>query len=89
MHYELDYALRVCSQNRRTQSCVHIYSQMGLFEEAVELALEVRENIIHFFFFVNRRLKKKGGGVSIIIWILHVLMQINLKIMKSCVKSYG
>lgn len=42
MHYELDYALRVCSQNDRTQSCVHIYSQMGLFEDAVDLALEHR-----------------------------------------------
>lgn len=41
MHYKLDYALRVCSHNNRTQSCVHIYSQMGLYEEAVDLALEV------------------------------------------------
>ncbi|KAI7903291.1 Pep3/Vps18/deep orange family-domain-containing protein [Cokeromyces recurvatus] len=40
MHYKLDYALRICSQNGRTQSCVHLYSQMGLFEEAVNLALE-------------------------------------------------
>jgi hypothetical protein len=41
MHYKLDYALRVCNHNGRTQSCVHIYSQMGLYEEAVDLALEV------------------------------------------------
>lgn len=41
MHYKLDYALRICSHNNRTQSCVHIYSQMGLYEEAVDLALEV------------------------------------------------
>lgn len=41
MHYNLDYALRLCSQNQRTQSCVHIYSQMGLYEEAVNLALKV------------------------------------------------
>ncbi|KAI8370704.1 Pep3/Vps18/deep orange family-domain-containing protein [Radiomyces spectabilis] len=40
MHYNLDYALRLCSQNGRTQSCVHIYSQMGLYEEAVHLALK-------------------------------------------------
>ncbi|KAI7872143.1 Pep3/Vps18/deep orange family-domain-containing protein [Spinellus fusiger] len=40
MHYNLDYALRLCSQNNRTQSCVHIYSQMGLYEEAVHLALK-------------------------------------------------
>jgi hypothetical protein len=41
MHYKLDYALRICTHNGRTQSCVHIYSQMGLYEEAVDLALEV------------------------------------------------
>ena len=41
MHYDLDYALRLCTQNGRTQSCVHIYSQMGLYEEAVNLALKV------------------------------------------------
>ncbi|OBZ89341.1 Vacuolar protein sorting-associated protein 18 [Choanephora cucurbitarum] len=40
MHYKLDYALRICSQNQRTQSCVHIYSAMGLYEEAVDLALK-------------------------------------------------
>lgn len=45
MHYKLDYALRVCSHNERTQSCVHIYSQMGLYEEAVDLALEVGDCI--------------------------------------------
>ncbi|KAG2207051.1 hypothetical protein INT46_009184 [Mucor plumbeus] len=43
MHYKLDYALRICSHNNRTQSCVHIYSQMGLYEEAVDLALEHRD----------------------------------------------
>lgn len=41
MHYNLDYALRLCTQNGRNQSCVHIYSQMGLYEEAVNLALKV------------------------------------------------
>lgn len=42
MHYKLDYALRICMQNGRMHSCVHIYSQMGLYEEAVNLALEVK-----------------------------------------------
>jgi len=41
MHYNLDYALRVCTQNRRIQSCVNIYSSMGLYGEAVDLALKV------------------------------------------------
>ncbi|CAI2181674.1 1175_t:CDS:10 [Funneliformis geosporum] len=39
-YYNLDYALRLCSQNGRMQSCVHIYSNMGLYEEAVDLALK-------------------------------------------------
>ncbi|CAG8481720.1 2636_t:CDS:10 [Diversispora eburnea] len=39
-YYSMDYALRLCSQNERMQSCVHIYSNMGLFEEAVDLALQ-------------------------------------------------
>ncbi|ORX53539.1 hypothetical protein DM01DRAFT_1046133 [Hesseltinella vesiculosa] len=40
MQYNLDYALRLCNQHGRTQSCVHIYGQMGLYEEAVHLALQ-------------------------------------------------
>ena len=43
MHYELDHALRVCSEYKRTRSCVHIYGQMGLYEEAVRLALEHKD----------------------------------------------
>ncbi|KAG2188073.1 hypothetical protein INT44_000824 [Umbelopsis vinacea] len=43
MHYNLDYALRLCSQNNRMQSCVHIYSQMGLYEEAVSLSLKYHD----------------------------------------------
>ncbi|CAG8443951.1 10866_t:CDS:10 [Ambispora leptoticha] len=39
-HYNLDYALRLCTQNGRMQSCVHIYSNMELYEEAVDLALK-------------------------------------------------
>ncbi|KAF9189184.1 hypothetical protein BGZ51_009790 [Haplosporangium sp. Z 767] len=40
MHYNLDYALRICTQNNRIQSCVNIFSSMGLFGEAVDLALK-------------------------------------------------
>ncbi|KAG0369768.1 Pep3/Vps18/deep orange family-domain-containing protein [Gamsiella multidivaricata] len=39
MHYNLDYALRICTQNNRIQSCVNIFSSMGLYGEAVDLAL--------------------------------------------------
>ncbi|KAL1465924.1 hypothetical protein MTO96_026986 [Rhipicephalus appendiculatus] len=39
--YDLKYALRVCSELHLTRACVHIYSTMELYEEAVDLALEV------------------------------------------------
>eukprot|EP00752_Nemacystus_decipiens_P004533 g4139.t2 len=35
------YALRLCSQHGRSLACVHLYSAMGLWEEAVDLALTV------------------------------------------------
>ncbi|KZO98438.1 hypothetical protein CALVIDRAFT_46257 [Calocera viscosa TUFC12733] len=39
-YYDLDYALRLCKTHALTSACVLIYSQMGLYENAVELALE-------------------------------------------------
>lgn len=33
------YALRLCSQHGRSLACVRLYSAMGLWEEAVDLAL--------------------------------------------------
>ncbi|KAI0286980.1 Pep3/Vps18/deep orange family-domain-containing protein [Russula aff. rugulosa BPL654] len=39
-YYDLDYALRLCSESGRIHPCVHIYSQMGLWESSVDLALE-------------------------------------------------
>lgn len=41
MLYNPEYALRLCSQYGRTQSCIHLYGLMGLYEEAVHLALKV------------------------------------------------
>lgn len=38
--YDADFALRLCIQNNRVQSCVHIYSAMGQYQQAVELALQ-------------------------------------------------
>ena len=40
-YYDLDYALRLCKRNNRLQACVHIYAQMGMWEESVELALDM------------------------------------------------
>mgnify|MGYP001792490063 CR=1 FL=1 len=41
VHYDMKYALRLCAENNKFKACVHIYSTMGLFEEAVDLALKV------------------------------------------------
>jgi hypothetical protein len=38
--FDSDFALRLCIQHSRVQSCVHIYSTMGQYLQAVELALE-------------------------------------------------
>jgi vacuolar protein sorting-associated protein 18 len=38
--YDADFALRLCIQHNRVQSCVHIYSLMSQYVEAVNLALK-------------------------------------------------
>ncbi|MCJ1306921.1 hypothetical protein MMC25_000565 [Agyrium rufum] len=38
--YDADFALRLCIQHNRVQSCVHIYSLMGQYASAVALALK-------------------------------------------------
>ena len=38
--YDADFAFRLCIQNRRVQSAVHIYSSMGDYTAAVHLALK-------------------------------------------------
>ncbi|KAJ2009069.1 tethering complex subunit [Coemansia thaxteri] len=40
MFYDPDYALRMCKRYGRTQSCVHLYSLLKLYEDAVDLALK-------------------------------------------------
>lgn len=37
--YDPRYALRVCTKNNQTESCVRLYALMGLYEDAVDLAL--------------------------------------------------
>lgn len=37
--YDPDFALRLCIQHRRTLACVHIYTSMGQYPQAVDLAL--------------------------------------------------
>lgn len=37
--YDADFALRLCIQHSRVQACVHIYTTMGQYLQAVELAL--------------------------------------------------
>lgn len=42
-HYDPDFALRQCIQYHRTLSCVHIYTGMGQYLQAVDLALSHNE----------------------------------------------
>lgn len=39
-YYDLDFALRICRAHSKIQSCVEIYSKMGLYESSVDLALQ-------------------------------------------------
>lgn len=39
-YYDVDFALRLCLQFKRVRSGVHIYSEMELYEQAVQLALD-------------------------------------------------
>ncbi|TPX13771.1 uncharacterized protein E0L32_005715 [Thyridium curvatum] len=41
--FDPDFALRLCIQNHRTLSCVHIYTNMGQYVQAVDLALSHNE----------------------------------------------
>uniref|UniRef100_G1NF65 Vacuolar protein sorting-associated protein 18 homolog n=1 Tax=Meleagris gallopavo TaxID=9103 RepID=G1NF65_MELGA len=41
IHYDLKYALRLCAEHGHHHACVHIYKVMELYEEAVDLALQV------------------------------------------------
>ena len=41
--YDADFALRLCILHKRIQSCVHIYSSMEQYSQAVELALKYNE----------------------------------------------
>ncbi|KAF2141898.1 uncharacterized protein K452DRAFT_271778 [Aplosporella prunicola CBS 121167] len=42
-NYDADFALRLCIQHKRVQSCVHIYSSMSQYVQAVDLALKYNE----------------------------------------------
>jgi hypothetical protein len=41
--YDADFALRLCIQHERVQPCIHIYSTMGQYLQAVELALKYND----------------------------------------------
>ena len=44
--YDMKYALRLCSEHKKQEACVHIYSTIRLYEEAVDLALTVSFSIM-------------------------------------------
>ncbi|KAF6133683.1 VPS18 core subunit of CORVET and HOPS complexes [Phyllostomus discolor] len=41
VHYDLKYALRLCAEHGHHHACVHVYKVLELYEEAVDLALQV------------------------------------------------
>uniref|UniRef100_A0A8C4Z7G0 Vacuolar protein sorting-associated protein 18 homolog n=1 Tax=Gadus morhua TaxID=8049 RepID=A0A8C4Z7G0_GADMO len=41
IHYDLKYALRLCAEHGYLEACVLVYKIMELYEEAVDLALQV------------------------------------------------
>lgn len=41
-YFDLEYGLRLCQKHNKLNSCVRILSKMGLYEEAVDLALSSR-----------------------------------------------
>ncbi|KAL5480112.1 hypothetical protein EMCRGX_G023734 [Ephydatia muelleri] len=43
--YDAHYALRLCLEHHLNEACVHIYSAMGLYEEALDLALEIKVDL--------------------------------------------
>ena len=41
-HFDLQYALRLCSREGLNSACIFLFSTMGLYEQAVNLSLKVR-----------------------------------------------
>ncbi|KAE8911732.1 Vacuolar protein sorting-associated protein 18 [Phytophthora fragariae] len=39
--FDIAFALRLCTQNEKNRACIYIYSAMGLYQDAVEKALQV------------------------------------------------
>lgn len=39
--FDVAFALRLCTQNEKNRACIYIYSAMGLYQDAVEKALQV------------------------------------------------
>lgn len=43
--YDTHYALRLCIEQNLDEACVYIYAAMGLYEESVDLALKVPQEV--------------------------------------------
>ena len=48
IHYDLKYALRLCAEHGYLQACVLVYKIMELYEEAVDLALQVSDVYVSY-----------------------------------------
>lgn len=39
LNYDIKYVLRICTELNFTSACIHLYATMGLYEEAIDLAI--------------------------------------------------
>lgn len=66
IHYDLKYALRLCAEHGYLRACVLVYRIMELYEEAVDLALQVG----HVWINIHTTVYINGFHLS---FILHLL----------------
>jgi hypothetical protein len=72
--YDQKYVFRLCTQEKQMRACVLIYSGMGLYQEAVELALTVDLNLA----IANAKIPEKDAELSKKLWLRiakHVVAQ--------------
>lgn len=51
IHYDLKYALRLCAEHGYLEACVLVYKIMELYEEAVDLALQVSDVYVYIYIY--------------------------------------
>ena len=61
--FDLQYALRLCNQWKRYDACIVLYGELGLYEDAVDLALKLKDETLAEIYankaYDNESLRKK------------------------------